>query len=206
MKLFIKIGAVALIVLAVGCSRDDSLFIQEFLKNPSSVGAIAASSEDLSNAMVEPIEPINVDEYVLELGGGLGSFTQKLVNKIDAKNLFVIENNENFCNALKKKFPDTQIFCIDASKLEEGLPKHIHGKIKYVVSGLPFRSLPGDIPKKIMSSLEKVCAPDATFIQFTYMGKPPLPEEAQKLFPKKPQLYKSIQLNTPPADVWIYKR
>ena len=188
----------------LGCSRDSSVFISEFLKDPTSVGAVVPCCEETSVAMVEPL--IKGDGFVLELGGGTGAFTQKLIEKIDHDKLFVVENNKAFFDLLVKKFPDHKILFADAQELEKHLPVHVHGKIKYVVSGLPFRSLPDDVASNILKSLKKVCAPDVVIVQFTYLKQAPLPEEALSLFDFKPDFYKHIPENFPSADIWIYKK
>ena len=176
----------------------------EFLKAPFSVGAVAPCCEETAVAMVEPL--IKDDGFVLELGGGTGAFTQKLIEKIDHDKLFVVENNQTFFDLLSKKFPDHKILFADAQELEKHLPLHVHRKIKYVVSGLPFRSLPDDVASNILKSLKKVCASDVVLVQFTYLKQPPLPEEALLLFDFKPHFYKHIPENFPSADIWVYKK
>ncbi len=186
------------------CSKDSSVFISEFLKDPSSVGAVAPCCEETSFAMVEPI--VKGDGFVLELGGGTGAFTQKLIQKIDQDKLFVVENNKVFFDMLCEKFPNHKILFADAQELEKHLPANVHGKIKYVVSGLPFRSLPDEVASNILKSLKKVCAPDVVLVQFTYLKDQPLPEEALSLFGFKPKFYKHIPENFPSADIWIYQK
>jgi phospholipid N-methyltransferase len=189
-------------LLLTSCADENSVFLREFIKNPQAVGAIAPSSQELAQGMVDPIE--EEDAYILELGAGMGSFTQKLVEKTSQDKLFVVENNEIFFQELKKKFPEANLLMADAACLEQHLPEKAMGKIKYVVSGLPFRSLPSDVAQDILKSLKKVCAKDATFIQFTYLGEDPIPKEICKFFPVTPKLCKTINNNFPAADIWVY--
>ena len=185
-----------------GCD-ETGLFISEYIKNSKSIGAVAPSSKSLSEAMVEPI--LEEDSYILELGAGTGAFTNELIHKTQLSKLFIIENNEVFYNILRNKFPQNHILLADATELEKHIPQEVQGKIKYVISGLPFRSLPDDVSSKILKSLKKVCASDVTLVQFTYLNDPPIPNEIFTLFQVTPQFYKSVPDNLPAADVWIYK-
>jgi phospholipid N-methyltransferase len=192
----------ALPLLLSSCADESSVFLREFIKNPQDVGAIAPSSKELAQAMADSIE--EEDAYILELGGGMGSFTQKLVDKTSTDKLFVVEKNEIFFQELKKKFPQANLLMVDAGSLENHIPEHAMGKIKYVVSSLPFGLLPSTVSQSILNSLKKVCAPDATFIQCTYLAKDPIPKEICKLFPVTPKLSKTIDNNFPAADIWVY--
>ena len=50
-------------------------FLRAFLKNPGKVGAIAPSSPELAQTMVNGLEP-NRDNIILELGVGTGAITK----------------------------------------------------------------------------------------------------------------------------------
>lgn len=189
-------------VIVSGCSSEQLTFVGAFMSNPSGIGAIAPSSEELAEIMVESIDPKN--SVVIELGAGTGPFTEKLVTKVAKDNLFVIENNKTFYEHLAKRFPEQNILCIDACELDQHIPKHLHGKVNVIVSGLPFRSLPSDVSSKILSSLKKVCAPNCKIIQFTYFNEPPLPLAECALLGVVPTYYKLSPNNTPAAHVWIY--
>jgi phosphatidylethanolamine/phosphatidyl-N-methylethanolamine N-methyltransferase len=177
-------------------------FLMSFLSNSSSIGAIKPSSAQLSNYMAEPVP---ADAIVIELGAGTGPFTEKLIKIVPKENLYIVENHPEFCKTLQKKFPNHTILCIDAQELHKHLPKHVQGKINYVVSGLPFRSLPKDIATNIIASLKKVTNPNLTMIQFTYLPQSPLSRAHTTTLNMKGKLYKTAPLNVPPANVWIYK-
>jgi phospholipid N-methyltransferase len=173
------------------------------MNNPSAVGAITPSSEELSEMMTETIDPEH--SIVIELGAGTGPFTEKLVNKIPKDKLYVVENNVAFYEHLLKRFPNQNILCVDACELENSIPKHLHGKINVVVSGLPFRSLLPEVATKILNALRKVCAINFKLIQFTYFNEPPLPENEATALGVVPTYYKLAPNNVPAAHIWIYK-
>jgi phospholipid N-methyltransferase len=198
----VNLLSLSISVIVSGCSSEQFTFAGEFMSNPSAVGAIAPSSEELSEIMVESIDPEN--SIVVELGAGTGPFTEKLVAKISKDKLFVVENNTTFHEHLVKRFPDQAILCVDACELDKHIPKHLHGKVNVVVSGLPFRSLPPEVASKILNSLKKVCAVNFKLIQFTYFNEPPLPLAEAESLGIVPTYYKLSPNNTPAAHVWIY--
>ena len=173
MKSLNILNLITLSIILSACSQEDCTFAGQFMSNPSAIGAIAPSSEELSEMMTETIDPHT--SIVIELGAGTGPFTDKLVAKLPKENLYVIENNDAFYQYLQSRFPGHNILGIDARELDQHIPKHLHGKINVVVSGLPFRSLPHDVAIDILRSLKKVCAPNFKLIQFTYFNEPPLP-------------------------------
>jgi phosphatidylethanolamine/phosphatidyl-N-methylethanolamine N-methyltransferase len=201
MKFKVLTVAVFLCALLAFGFKEKSLFWGEFLANPSAVGSVVPSSDELSEIMTETVTE---KDFVIELGAGTGPFTKRLAEKLPAGQLFIVENNAAFCEKLKKDYPDQNTLCIDAREIHKHIPKALHGKINVVVSGLPFRSLPDKVADEILESLRKVCAPNVKIIQFTYFNAPPLPEKHVKLMQLSPTYYKESPKNFPGAHVWIY--
>src|SRR5256885_912965 len=57
---------------------DSRLLLKLWLKNPMKIGAVAASSPELANAMARHI-PRQGEGYVVELGGGTGPVTRAIL-------------------------------------------------------------------------------------------------------------------------------
>ena len=75
-------------------------FIQAFLKSPLTVGAIAPSSPELAQRMIEGLKP-SKNSVVLELGVGTGSFTKALRENITEDNSYLgIELDKNLVKCL----------------------------------------------------------------------------------------------------------
>jgi phosphatidylethanolamine/phosphatidyl-N-methylethanolamine N-methyltransferase len=128
-------------------------FLQAFLKNPLHVGAITPSSPELAWKMIENVQP-NQENVLVELGVGTGSFT-KLINQIvpDDKSYLGVEISRDFVKALKKEYPNLKFVCGNATKLHKLHEKTGLGKVGYVISGIPFVSLPNDVGDEILHQI-----------------------------------------------------
>ena len=143
-------------------------FLQAFLKNPLHVGAITPSSEELASKMVQGIKPSR-DQVVLELGVGTGSFT-KLLREImpNDESYLGLEISRNFVKALKKEFPDMKFVCGSATKACKLYEKSGLGKVGYIISGIPFVSLPNETGDEILREISKFMQPGCMFRTFQY--------------------------------------
>ena len=143
-------------------------FLQAFLKNPLHVGAITPSSPELAWKMIEDVEP-DQDNVVVELGVGTGSFT-KLINQIvpDDKSYLGIEISRDFVKALKKEYPNLKFVCGNATKLQKLHEKSALGKVSYIISGIPFVSLPNEVGDEILQQISLFMDQGCMFRTFQY--------------------------------------
>lgn len=143
-------------------------FLKAFVKNPLYVGAISPSSPDLARAMIADVRP-NANNVVLELGVGTGAITKFLREVVpDEKSYLGIEISEEFVEKLSEDFPDLLITCGSASDAQTIHLNTGFGKIRYVVSGLPFASLPKEISAAILGEVDKFMAEGCLFRTFQY--------------------------------------
>lgn len=176
------------------------MFIFEYIKNPKFVGAIAPSSKYLANNIINTIDFENA-KCIVEYGPGTGVFTEKILSRIkeDAK-VFLIEINKEFYDSLMRIYGHKKnVIIINTSVeyIDEILIQYNIDKIDYIVSGLPFSSLPKETSKKILSSTSKILAQNTEFITFQYtLFKLNL---FRKYF--KDIRYKKVMRNLPPAYV-----
>lgn len=143
-------------------------FLQAFLKNPSKVGSIAPSSTELALKMLEGITP-DENNIVLELGVGTGAITKYLQKIVpDEKSYLGIELDRNLVKSLKIKFPEMQIVRGNACDLEKIHKKSELGKVGYIISCLPFVSIPNDVGEKILLQIDKFMQKGCTFRTLQY--------------------------------------
>lgn len=143
-------------------------FFQAFLKNPLKVGAIAPSSPELARKMLEGIEP-NDNAVILELGVGTGSFTKLIREVVPNKESYLgVELDKNLIKCLRAKFPDLRFMRGNACKSFALHKRSRLGKVGYVLSGLPFVSMPNEVNDRIFAEIEKFMEQGCMFRTFQY--------------------------------------
>jgi phosphatidylethanolamine/phosphatidyl-N-methylethanolamine N-methyltransferase len=143
-------------------------FLQAFLKNPLKVGAIAPSSPELAARMLEGIEP-DENNIALELGVGTGAITKFLQHKIPNKESYLgIELDAELFKSLKQNFADLNIVCGNACETTLIHQQSGLGKVRYIVSCLPFVSLPREVGEKILLQVDQFMQEGCTFRTFQY--------------------------------------
>lgn len=130
-------------------------FLQAFLKNPAKVGAIAPSSPELAQKMLEGITP-GENKIILELGVGTGAIT-KFISEIvgDEKSYLGIELDKDLVKHLKKNFHALQIVRGNALEAAALHKKSGLGRVGYIICCLPFVSIPNDVGEKILRQIDE---------------------------------------------------
>lgn len=148
-----------------------ALFGRELLANPGATGALCPSSPRLGRRMASFI-PKDHKGLVVELGAGTGAVTRELLARgIPPQKLIPIEMSEKLASHLQRRFPALQVIQGNAADLQNLIrdpAKEARGQIDFVVSSLPFRSLPEDLCQKIARQIEQTLGDSGRFIQFTY--------------------------------------
>lgn len=146
-------------------------FFIEFVKHPKTVGAVMPSGKALAEKMMEPIRFDRAD-CIVEYGPGTGSFTRKLLKyRKEGTKLILIENNPAFYDRLRKEFGMQKEVVII-----QGSAENVNGYLRqfgiktadYIVSGLPFTSLPKDISEKILLATQSAIGTKGRFLTFQY--------------------------------------
>lgn len=179
-------------------------FFVQFLKNPRSIGAIAPSSKYLARKMMKPIH-FSTAKCIVEYGPGSGAFTKELVKRKNADTvLILIEQNVQFYKQLQRKYGEQEnvhVIFGSAERVGSYLAEYGFFHTDYIVSGLPFTSLPENISDKIFVNTQTVLGRKGVFITFQYsMVK-------QKLFERYFKLVGGLLefWNIPPAYVLVMK-
>jgi phospholipid N-methyltransferase len=146
-------------------------FLVEYIKSPRTVGAVAPSSKKLAEKMVKNIEFENA-KCIIEYGPGTGVFTDKLIQgKKRDTILMLLEYNKEFCKQLEKKYNNHSSVIIindSAENIDKYLELYNIKKVDYIVSGLPFASLPKNISNKILEKTKTILKKGGLFITFQY--------------------------------------
>ena len=132
---------------------------------------MAPSSRRLAEKMVADID-FEHAEYIVEYGPGTGVFTDRLVEKKKPDTvLLLLEANDKFYELLREKYEsDHRIIVVHgfAEHIDLYLKKYGISKVDYVVSGLPFTSLPKNTSETILKKTSSLLDRNGTFITFQY--------------------------------------
>ena len=143
-------------------------FLQAFLKNPAKVGAIAPSSPELAQRMLDEIRP-DANNIVLELGVGTGAITRYLQETVPDEDSYLgIELDRDLVKLLRRNFPTLKIVCGNACDVSSIHQKSGCGKVGYIICCLPFVSLPNEIGERILAEVDKFMEQGCVFRTFQY--------------------------------------
>jgi len=149
--------------------NEKSQFLKALFKNPLGVGAIAPSSKELAALMVNGIEPRH-DAMLLELGVGTGAVTEAIAEILpDNSSYLGVEIDFKLASLVQKKFPDLNIVNADACTACELHKKYELGRVQYILSGIPFVSLPKDACESILEEVHFFMDKGSLFRTFQYV-------------------------------------
>ncbi len=181
-----------------------ALFIQECLRKPKQMGAIAPSSPRLAKAMARWL-PEDAHSPIIELGPGSGVVTEALLARgIAPTRLLAIEKSPELAAMLRQRFPQIRVIAGDAAELDKLL--HEHTGEQYagaVISSLPLRSFPKELEDIVTKKIHEVLKPGGCWVQFTYHTY------KRWINGSRPFEFHSTEyvlFNLPPARVLRYKK
>lgn len=179
-------------------------FLHAFLKNPLKVGAIAPSSPELAQKMLVGVKP-NENSIVLELGVGTGAITKFVQGLVPNNESYLgLELDKNLVKSLKINFPNLKIVRGNACEVFSLHQKSGLGKVGFIVSCLPFVSIPNEIGRKILLEIDKFMEQGCVFRTFQYAHGYYFPSaiklrEHMRIRYGKSQKSSIVMKNVPPA-------
>lgn len=179
-------------------------FLRGFLKHPVMVGSVIPSSKVLIDKMLAPVDWESCKLFV-EYGPGVGTFTQHILDRLapDAT-LLTIDTNPDFTDYLNGKFTDSRLEAVTGSAANVGkiLAEREIDKADYVLSGLPFSTLPPGVGPKIAEATAEVLRPGGAFLVYQFS-----PKVRDFIAPHFDRIDKGFEwINIPPATLfWAWK-
>ncbi len=179
-------------------------FLRGFLKHPVMVGSIIPSSRVLIERMLKPVDWDNTKLFV-EYGPGVGTFTRPLLDKMgeDAV-LIAIDTNSDFISYLSESMNDPRLVAVtgSAADVESIIKEHGFDQADYVLSGLPFSTLPPGVGEDIAEATSSVIRPGGAFLVYQFN-----PKVLDFLKPHFGRIERAFEwINVPPATLfWAYK-
>ncbi len=146
-------------------------FLREYLSAPNTVGALAPSSRHLAASMTASID-FDKAHCIVEYGAGTGVFTREVATRKRRDTTYiVIEQNDRFYDILRKQFhgmPGVKLIHGDAGTVCGFLREQGFRHADYIISGLPFTSLPRQVSHRILSQTQKAIGTEGVFTTFQY--------------------------------------
>ena len=179
-------------------------FLRGFLKNPVMVGSVIPSSKVLIDRMLGPVKWDEVKLFV-EYGPGVGTFTRPILDRLapDAK-LIAIDTNEDFIAYLNKDIDDPRLIAVhgSAADVEKIVAAHGFNHADYVLSGLPFSTLPPGVGDAIGAATARVIRDGGAFL--VYQFSPKVRDFIAPFFERLDRGFEWI--NVPPATLfWAWR-
>ena len=180
------------------------MFFKGFLKNPVMVGSIIPSSRQLIDRMLRPVDWANTKLFV-EYGPGVGTFCRPILERMapDAA-LIAIDTNPDFVAYLREDVCDSRFHAVEgsAAEVERIIAEHGFAHADYVLSGLPFSTLPPGVGPAIASATQRVLRTGGAFL--VYQFRPSVRDIIEPYFDRVDHAFELV--NVPPAQLWWFHR
>jgi phospholipid N-methyltransferase len=189
---------------ARGSANPRLQFLREFLKHPVMVGSVIPSSRKLIDRMLAPVDWDRTKLFV-EYGPGVGTFTRPILERLgpDAT-LITIDTNSDFTEFLRESIDDERLLAVtgSAAEVEKILADRGFSQADYVLSGLPFSTLPPGVGQAIGAATSQVIRAGGAFL--VYQFSPKVLEFIEPVFERIERGFEWV--NVPPATLfWAYR-
>ena len=179
-------------------------FLRGFLKHPVMVGSIIPSSRVLIERMLKPVDWKRTKLFV-EYGPGVGTFTRPVLDKMgEDSTLIAIDTNADFIKFLCKSIDDPRLVAVtgSAADVEKIIADAGFANADYVLSGIPFSTLPPGLGDDVARATSKVIRPEGAFL--VYQFSPKVLDFIEPWFDRIERGFEWV--NVPPARLfWAYK-
>jgi len=146
------------------------VFFRGFLEHPRMVGSIIPSSRNTIEKMLAPVNWSECRLFV-EYGPGVGTFCRPVLDRLPRDGaLVVIDTNPLYIDYLKRTIRDSRFHPVlgSAEDVEAIIAALGYAKADYVLSGLPFSTLPEGVGPAIAAATHRVVRPGGAFLTYQF--------------------------------------
>ena len=146
------------------------VFFRGFLEHPRMVGSIIPSSRNTIDKMLAPVK-WNECKLFVEYGPGVGTFCRPVLDRLPRDGaLVVIDTNPLFIDYLKRTIRDSRFHPVlgSAEDVEAIVQALGYEKADYVLSGLPFSTLPEGVGQAIAAATHRVVRVGGAFLTYQF--------------------------------------
>lgn len=149
------------------------VFLQGFIEHPVMVGSIIPSSRFTIQRMLKPVKWDECRLFV-EYGPGVGTFCRPVLERLPRDGrLIVIDTNPLYIDYLKATIADSRFIPVlgSAVDVEEIVRANGFDHADYVLSGLPFSTLPDGVGPAIVAATHRVLRPGGAFLVYQFSAR-----------------------------------
>lgn len=146
------------------------LFARNFFRHPRMLGSIVPSSRFLIKQLLEPIDWKRA-RVIVEYGPGVGGITAEVLRRMRADAaLIAIEMNPDFVSYLRGSISDQRLHVVEGSavSVDEILRRFGYRSADYIISGIPFSTIPAPLRERILRKTRDVLEPGGAFLVYQF--------------------------------------
>ena len=150
-----------------------ALFALNFFKHPKMLGSIIPSSRFLIERVLRQVDWKRA-KVIVEYGPGVGTFTSEILRRMRPDGmLLVLETNPEFVDFLRESLPDSRLKVVHGSAADVAKALAAEGAqhADYVISGIPFTTLPKQVREDVLRGTHDVLKPDGVFLVYQFSPK-----------------------------------
>ena len=175
-------------------SQQILLFGRNFFKHPKMLGSLIPSSRFLVNHVLSEVDWKRARVF-LEYGPGVGTFTTEILRRMrpDAV-LITLETNSDFVQFLQARVRDDRLHVIHGSAADARrvLADLKLGRADYVLSGIPYTTMPPELRESILRTTHEVLDPNGAFLVYQF---------TRTVLPYLQQVFDSVSQDFEPLNV-----
>ncbi len=149
------------------------LFALNFFRHPLMLGSIVPSSRFLIRQLLQPVDWAQA-RIIVEYGPGVGVITTEVLRRMRPDALLVaIETNPEFVTYLRDSIRDERLRVVQGSAeaVDEILHRYGQSKASYVISGIPFSTIPAPVRERILLKTRDVLKPGGSFLVYQFSSR-----------------------------------
>lgn len=170
------------------------LFGRNFIKHPKMLGSLIPSSRFLVNKVLNEVDWARARVF-LEYGPGVGTFTTEILRRMRPDAVVIaLETNADFVRFLRGKIHDDRLHVVhgSAADADTALAKLNLTHADYILSGIPYTTIPADVREVILRKTHSLLHPDGAFLVYQF---------TRTVLPYLQQVFDSIDQDFEPLNV-----
>ena len=149
------------------------LFARNFFRHPLMLGSIVPSSRFLIRELLHPVDWARA-RVIVEYGPGVGDITAEVLRRMRPDALLIaIERNADFVSYLRGALTDPRLRVVEGSAewVDDILARFGHQQADYIISGIPFSTIPAPLRERILRKTRAVLAPGGAFLVYQFSAR-----------------------------------